>query len=250
MPTALCRSTKSAARRETGEEAQAIPFLKRFTVFNSDQCDGLPPEIATTAPPPPPGLIEPQVEYLIKATGIDFRIGGNRAFYMPTEDYVQVPPPQAYFEPINWHRTALHELAHASGHPSRLNRDHVGQLRYQEVCLRGVGCGNLRLRSVAPRSGSCRRCGMPTISALGLKSCARTIVQLSGPLPRPARLRIICSASFPEPVGRHADRRAQNRRREILLAVRRARVRGAGCVSATGWRPRERLPAARRGESK
>jgi antirestriction protein ArdC len=111
---------------ETGEEAQAMPFLKQFTVFNCDQCGGLPPEIASTAPPPPPGLIEPQVEYLIKATGIDFRIGGNRAFYMPAEDYVQVPPPQAYFEPINWHRTALHELAHASGHPSRLNRDLSG----------------------------------------------------------------------------------------------------------------------------
>ena len=63
-------------------------------------------------PPPAPGLIEPRVEALIKATGIDFRIGGNRAFYMPGADYVQVPPPQAYFEPINWHRTALHELGH------------------------------------------------------------------------------------------------------------------------------------------
>ena len=31
---------------------------------------------------------------------------------MPAQDYVQVPPPQAYFEPINWHRTALHELGH------------------------------------------------------------------------------------------------------------------------------------------
>ncbi|WP_439396746.1 ArdC family protein [Bradyrhizobium sp. PMVTL-01] len=110
---------------ETGDEAQAIPFLKRFTVFNIDQCEGLPSEIATT-PPPPPGLIEPKIEYLIKATGIDFRIGGNRAFYMPAEDYVQVPPPQAYFEPINWHRTAFHELAHASGHTSRLNRDLSG----------------------------------------------------------------------------------------------------------------------------
>ena len=67
----------------TGEEARAIPFLKRFTVFNTDQCDGLPEEIATIAPPPPPGLIEPQVEALIYATGIDFRIGGNRAFYSP-----------------------------------------------------------------------------------------------------------------------------------------------------------------------
>lgn len=112
--------------REMGEEAQAIPFLKRFTVFNTDQCDGLPADVATTAPMPLPGMIEPQVEALIKATGIDFRIGGNRAFYMPAEDYVQVPPPAAYFEPINWHRTALHELGHASGHPSRLNRDLAG----------------------------------------------------------------------------------------------------------------------------
>jgi antirestriction protein ArdC len=109
--------------RETGEEAQAIPFLKRFTVFNTDQCDGLPADIATTASPPLPAMIEPTVEVLIKATGIDFRIGGNRAFYAPTEDYVQVPPPAAYFEPINWHRTALHELCHASGHSSRLNRN-------------------------------------------------------------------------------------------------------------------------------
>ncbi|MBN9048973.1 MAG: DUF1738 domain-containing protein [Rhizobiales bacterium] len=111
---------------ESGEDAQAIPFLKRFTVFNTDQCDELPDEIATVAPPPPPGMIEPRVETLIKATGIDFRIGGNRAFYVPSGDYVQVPPPAAYFEPINWHRTALHELGHASGHHSRLNRDLSG----------------------------------------------------------------------------------------------------------------------------
>jgi len=110
----------------TGEEAHAIPFLKRFTVFNTDQCDGLPEDVTTVAPPPPPGLIEPQVEALIRATGIDFRIGGNLAFYSPSHDFVQVPPPQAYFEPINWHRTALHELGHASGAPHRLNRDLTG----------------------------------------------------------------------------------------------------------------------------
>jgi len=112
--------------RETGEDAAAIPFLKRFTVFNAAQCDGLPDDIAVIAPPPPPGLIEPRVEALIEATGIDFRIGGDRAFYEPAHDYVQVPPPQAYFEPINWHRTALHELGHATGHASRLGRDLTG----------------------------------------------------------------------------------------------------------------------------
>lgn len=112
--------------RETGEEAQAIPFLKRFTVFNAAQCEGLPEDVALVAPPPPPRLIEPKVEALVKATGIDFRIGGSRAFYVPAQDFVQIPPPQAYFEPINWHRTALHELGHATGHASRLNRDFSG----------------------------------------------------------------------------------------------------------------------------
>jgi antirestriction protein ArdC len=112
--------------RETGEDAAAIPFLKRFTVFNSAQCENLPEDVASVAPPPPPGLIEPQVESLIKASGIDFRIGGDRAFYVPAGDYVQVPPPQAFFESINWHRTALHECSHASGAPHRLNRDLSG----------------------------------------------------------------------------------------------------------------------------
>jgi antirestriction protein ArdC len=114
--------------RETGEEAAAIPFLKRYTVFNAAQCEGLPEDVAIAAPPPPPGQIEPQVEALIKATGIPFRIGGDRAFYAPAEDYVRVPPPAAYYDydPINWHRTALHELGHATGHASRLGRDLSG----------------------------------------------------------------------------------------------------------------------------
>jgi antirestriction protein ArdC len=110
---------------EGGDEAQAIPFLKRFTVFNTDQCDGLTADTAR-APMPLPHMIEPQVEALIRASGVDFRIGGDKAFYCRSRDYVQVPPPAVYFEPINWHRTALHELAHASGHSSRLNRDLSG----------------------------------------------------------------------------------------------------------------------------
>src|SRR3546814_5424783 len=51
-----------------------------------------------------------------------YRIGGDKAFYVPSEDYVQVPPQPAFFEQINYYRTALHELCHASGHVSRLDR--------------------------------------------------------------------------------------------------------------------------------
>lgn len=126
---------EKARVRETGDAAQAIPFLKRFTVFNAAQCDGLPEEIAVAVEPALPGLIEPRVEALIKATGIDFRIGGDRAYYAPVHDYVMVPPPQAYFEPINWHRTALHETAHASGAAHRLNRDLSGSFGSKKYAM-------------------------------------------------------------------------------------------------------------------
>jgi antirestriction protein ArdC len=39
---------------ETGEEPGTIPFLKRFTVFNTDQCDGLPEHVAASVVPPVP----------------------------------------------------------------------------------------------------------------------------------------------------------------------------------------------------
>ena len=110
---------------EAGEEPEAIPFLKRFTVFNTDQCETCPRR-SRRRRPAAAGQIEPRAEALIAATGADFRIGGARAFYSPTDDFVQVPPPAAYFEPINWHRTALHELGHWTGHASRLGRDHSG----------------------------------------------------------------------------------------------------------------------------
>jgi antirestriction protein ArdC len=123
------RFTPNDERRratEAGEEPGVIPFLKRFCVFNTDQCDGLPEGVVASVVPPPPDQIEPQAEALIVATGADFRIGGARAYYNTTCDFVQVPPPAAYFEPINWHRTAFHELGHWTGQASRLNRDQSG----------------------------------------------------------------------------------------------------------------------------
>lgn len=112
--------------RETGDDAQAIPFLKRFTVFSTDQCEGLPEDLATVPRPVPEGLILPEVETLIRTSGADVRLGGDKAFYAPGPDYIQVPRPEAYFEPINWHRTALHELSHWSGATHRLGRDLSG----------------------------------------------------------------------------------------------------------------------------
>jgi antirestriction protein ArdC len=110
---------------QAGDEPDAIPFLKRFTVFNADQCEDLPADLAAPPEPVAENLILPQAEALIRATGADFRIG-NRAYYVPDADYIRVPPPSSYFEPINWHRTVCHELGHRTGAAHRLNRDLSG----------------------------------------------------------------------------------------------------------------------------
>ena len=110
----------------SGEDARRVGFLKRFTVFHVEQCEGLP---ADPDAPQLPGRTEvlSHVDAAIAATGADIRIGGDMAFYSPSHDFIQVPPQQAYFEPIDWYRTVLHELGHLSGHSSRLNRDFSGR---------------------------------------------------------------------------------------------------------------------------
>ncbi len=108
--------------RQSGDDAKAIPFLKRFTVFNVAQCEGLRPGLASDPAPLPECEMVPLAEEVITASGVTFRIGGNKAFYVPVADYVQVLPQPAFFNQINYYRTALHELTHATGHASRLGR--------------------------------------------------------------------------------------------------------------------------------
>jgi antirestriction protein ArdC len=107
---------------EQGEAARAIPFLKRFVLFNVAQCDGLPEQYSANAPPLPQRKLVPIAENLIAATGADFRIGGARAYYDVGGDFVQVPPQPAFTHQIDFYRTALHELGHWTGHTSRLAR--------------------------------------------------------------------------------------------------------------------------------
>jgi antirestriction protein ArdC len=84
-------------------------------LINVAQCDGLPDELATKPEPLPEREIVPEAERLIKTTGADFRIGGERAFYAAARDFIQVPPQPAFHEQIYYYRTCFHEL----GHPRR-----------------------------------------------------------------------------------------------------------------------------------
>jgi antirestriction protein ArdC len=120
------RFTPEAERQRAerdGGDAKAVPFLKRFTVFNVAQCEGLREGLASDPAPLPEREVVPLAEEVIAASGVDFRIGGDKAFYVPSLDYVQVPPQPAFFEQVNYYRTCLHELTHATGHAKRLGRD-------------------------------------------------------------------------------------------------------------------------------
>lgn len=119
---------KERARRD-GDDARAVPFLKRFTVFNVAQCDSLREGLASDPAPSPEREIISVAEDVIAASGVDFRIGGDKAFYVPAFDFVQVPPQPAFFDQVNYYRTCLHELTHATGHAKRLARDLTNPFR-------------------------------------------------------------------------------------------------------------------------
>lgn len=110
-----------------GEEARAVPFLKRHTVFNVAQVDGLPDEAYAAPAPLPEREAIPHADAVIAATGAEIRVGGAMAFYVPSLDYIAVPPQQAYFAQIDWYRTVFHELGHWTGHKSRLDRELCGR---------------------------------------------------------------------------------------------------------------------------
>ena len=95
-------STSTQGESEQGEAS--IPFLRRYTVFNLDQCEHLPDQFSLAQPELPERQVVPQAEALAKATLADIRIGGPEAFYLSLADTVHIPPQPAFFEQINFYR--------------------------------------------------------------------------------------------------------------------------------------------------
>jgi antirestriction protein ArdC len=99
---------------------RARAYLRSYTVFNAEQVDGLPP-------PATPALVEsPKVGEAVRAfigkTGATVHHGGDRAFYAPGPDVVQVPHVCQFRDAAAYLGTVAHELVHWTGHPYRLAR--------------------------------------------------------------------------------------------------------------------------------
>lgn len=112
----------TGAERQSSEERKVIPLLRSFTVFNVDQVDGLPGSLAPPASPVPVWDALDAAEHLMDTSGAAFRYGGSRAYYSPAEDFIQMPGRGAFSSGTDFYATALHELTHWTGHPSRCDR--------------------------------------------------------------------------------------------------------------------------------
>jgi antirestriction protein ArdC len=114
---------------DKGEETEReIPFMKGYTVFNAEQCDGLPAHYYAKAEAPAlplPARIE-AADRFFAATGADIRVGGTKAYYAEGPDYVQMPPFETFIDAESHAATLAHECVHWTKHGTRLARDMGG----------------------------------------------------------------------------------------------------------------------------
>jgi len=99
---------------------QTVPFAKGYTVFNTQQCDGLDPAKLKGMEPVVAG--DTSINALAARVGAEVRHGGSKAFYTPQGDYVGMPTVEAFSSPDAYDATLAHELVHWTGHKSRCDR--------------------------------------------------------------------------------------------------------------------------------
>jgi antirestriction protein ArdC len=101
------------------DETRTYGMAKGYTVFNVAQCDGL------DIPEPAPIVFDPAfaaARAFCLGTQADIRHGGDKAFYAPSSDAIQVPHPSQFEGMGHYFAAVLHELTHWTGAKHRLDR--------------------------------------------------------------------------------------------------------------------------------
>nr|WP_280107567.1 zincin-like metallopeptidase domain-containing protein [Escherichia coli] len=112
---------------ETGKQKTINVQLERprsfmAVVFNASQIDGLPPLEARPLMPEPER--HARAEAILANSGASIQhVPGDRAYYRPSTDSITLPERNQFPAADAYYATALHEVGHWTGHPSRLDRD-------------------------------------------------------------------------------------------------------------------------------
>lgn len=140
---------------ETNERARRM-VARGYRVFNAAQVDGYrPPDI----PLLPENKRVSRAEQFYAQLGIDTRFGGDQAYYLPSKDYVQMPPFERFRDGVSFYATLLHEGAHATAAPHRVDRNLSGRFGSEAYAMEEMiadwasclACMTLQL-SAEPRS--------------------------------------------------------------------------------------------------
>lgn len=107
-------------------------FLAKPGASTHEQIDGLPSHyhaLAQTETNPDQRLAS--AEAFFTALQADIRHAGNSAFYVPSQDFIQMPPFEAFRDAQSYYATLAHECTHWTRHESRLDRD-LGRKRFAD----------------------------------------------------------------------------------------------------------------------
>ena len=111
-----------------GDDPQTCRFARHFIVFNVEQVEGY--ENPNAIELSEPSLIENigAADLLVNQTGADIRHQGGQAFYLPSMDYIAMPPRDMFKDTStstateNYYSVLFHELTHWTGAKHRLDR--------------------------------------------------------------------------------------------------------------------------------
>ncbi len=120
-----CKRLDSGAE-SVQDDLKRIKMIRGFTLFNVEQCTGLPDEIVKGKPEQTPLKStwerHQQADRLITTHQVRLRFGKKDAFYSAEKDTIFMPSKTAFDSTSGYYTTLLHELTHWTGHRNRLNR--------------------------------------------------------------------------------------------------------------------------------
>lgn len=119
--------SKKEGEKRAREDVRIVPYPRYYNVFNIDQCENLDEAKIQRAEVKThewdaDGAAEKIVAGMPDAPKIDHN-GGGRAFYRPATDHISMPERERFKSAAGYYSTLFHEMAHSTGHSSRLNRD-------------------------------------------------------------------------------------------------------------------------------